>query len=269
MLNRRIRKQTAALWTIGIFTVLALVLIWPIRYFNEDIAFDGGEVIAESELVDYDHDAGFYFTAQYDHLQTVTVHVTSVESGSYLLVQLFHKDKYDVFQCDAYEYAPLVDDSQRDTVFHNITKSGGISVADWETIPGWTGEGPTGTKSDEDISVTVPLDVNLTPGEQYVLIVRGENSSFRVGMTDLVSTLETGNSPSYLNGFWQDTSLENGQTVCTDFVYRVPLRKSGSIFLALIVLFATTAAVLLVLIICRLKYGRGGGTRLSRRAAHE
>ena len=111
--------------------------------------------------------------------------------------------------------------------------------------------------------------MDLTPGEQYVLIVRGENSSFRLGMTDLVSALATGNSPAYLNGFWQDTSLENGQTVCTDFVYRGPLRKSGSIFLALIVLFAATAAVLLVLIICRLKYGRGGGTRLSRRAAHE
>lgn len=267
MLNRRIKKQTAALWTIGIFTVLSLVLIWPIRYFNEDIAFDGGGVTAESELVDDDHDAGFYFTAQYDHLQTVTVHVTSVESGSYLLVQLFHKDKYDVFQCDAYEYAPLVDDSQKATVFHNVTKKGGITVADWETIPGWTGEGPTGTKSDEDISVTVSLDVDLTPGEQYVLIVRGENSSFRVGMTDLVSALATGNSPAYLNGFWQDTSLDNGQTLCTDFVYRVPLRKGGSLALALIVLLVAAAASLVVLIICRLKYGKGGGVRPERRTA--
>lgn len=72
MLRMVIQKRNAVLCGLLVLLCLALATIWPMRLYRENHAFASGlDPVMISDSVTEDTDAGEYFTAQYDHLQTL------------------------------------------------------------------------------------------------------------------------------------------------------------------------------------------------------
>ncbi len=205
-MNKKLRISHAVLLVIWLLVILGILSVWPARLWTENLSFSsGGGPQSIVGPVDAAHDAGEYFTAQYEHLQTLEVWVESVEAGNSLKFQLFLQGDNNVMSLTAEELTEFPD-----------------------TIPGF---------------VSIPVDADLIPGRTYVYTLRspqgGEeifkdgrwqaqpDSSFRVGFEGMEYALGMPDSVPYQVGFYNDTSL-SGLAALTRLTYRVPLGKAKS-----------------------------------------
>lgn len=225
MLRTLITKRNACLLVTALVLLAALATIWPLRLYKEDHVFQGrGQIQKISEPVTEENDAGEYFTAQYAHLQELAVYIDSYEEGNGLKFQLFDT-----------------------TNGVNTLKAEEHLQVDTGTLPGY---------------VTIPVDVDLTPGETYVYLVRGEGSVFHVGLeSEEVSADAT--APVYELGFYHDTSI-NGLATATRLTYRMPIDKLASLRLGLVYLGAALAVALLFVLYYRLRPAADHLTTLER-----
>ena len=220
MLNYRFQKSSAAVLVICMAALLVILSVWPARLYHEDLFFStGGSVEQVSEPVDALHDAGEYFTAQYNHLQTLEIWVDSVEYGNSLKFQLFLQNDNNIMALVAQELVEFPD-----------------------VLPGY---------------VSIPVDAEMIPGRTYVYTLRspqgGEeifrdghwaaqpDSSFRIGFESAENAAANPQAPQYQVGFYNDTSL-SGLAAMTRLTYRVPLGRKKS---AAAVGAAVLAAILL------------------------
>lgn len=226
MLRTLITKKNACLLVTVLAVLAALLTIWPARIYKEDHVFAGhGEIQRVSRPVDEENDAGEYFTAQYSHLETLGVYLTSYETGTSIKFQLF---------------------DTRDGV--NTLKAEEHLEVDPAQLPGY---------------FMIPVDVDLEPGETYVYLVRGENGSvFHVGLESEQVSADP-SAPVYELGFYHDTSI-NGLATATKLIYRMPLDKKDSLVLGLLYLAAGAAAGLGFLLYYRLRPEKNRLTTLER-----
>ncbi len=207
MLNFKMQKLHAAWLVIAIVAALALWLVGPAKVFHDDDTFGGGAFQTESEMVTDAEDAGIYFTAQGEHLQTIRLFISTLESGDQMIFQLFHVVD-GLPQVVAQETVPVIIDE----------------------LPGF---------------VSVSTDVDVVPGDQYIYIVRGTESSFRVGLTPMTDVLTAPNAMQQEIGFHNDTTID-GLTVMTESVYRRPWsHKKQAVFEIGILALALAAAGIL------------------------
>jgi|GEM_PF-737707 len=198
VLSKKLTKRRAALTAVVIMTLAALATIWPMRLYKEDISKAGGEIIQPTEVVDADNDAGDYFIAQYDHLQSMEVSIEEVVTEGSFLFQLFGK------------------------------LEGGFALLAQEEVPV--------RKDMEGGFAFIPVDVDLTPGEEYVFTVRGHESAFRAGCESMENSGGQ-NAPVYTVGFYHDTGID-GLAVAARLNYRVPLGKVNSAMAGAAILLA-------------------------------
>ena len=202
ILSKKLTKLRAVLTAVAITALAVLATIWPLRLYREDITRAGGDVIQASEMVDADNDAGDYFIAQYGHLQSMEVSIAEVETEGAFLFQLFGK------------------------------LEGGFALLAQEEVPV--------RKDMEGGFAFIPVDVDLTPGEEYVYTVRGHESALRVGYESIENSADP-EAPVYTVGFYHDTGVD-GLAVATRLNYRVPLGRvksamaGAAVFLAAVLL---------------------------------
>ena len=203
----KITRKSPAVYTILIIALLLASTVYPLRLYHENVDISSGSVIPTqvSEVVDDVNDAGDYFLAQLPHLQSLDVWIEERISGETWMLQLFGHKEGGGFELLAEEYLPFPEE----------------------------GSG----------FVRVPIDVDLETGEEYVFIVHGAGSEFRVGY-ETVDLSGNPDVPAYRLGFYQDTGIP-AIAVMARFHYRVPLMREKSFF----ALGAIAIAALLLLAI--------------------
>ena len=209
MLRMVIQKRNAVLCGLLVLLCLALATIWPMRLYRENHAFASGlDPVMISDSVTEDTDAGEYFTAQYDHLQTLKFYVHSVQEGGKAQFQLFRVLENGAMELTAEEEVKLPDE-----------------------VPAYA---------------AVSVDADLIPGETYVYTIRGmENSRFTVGFESQEEALSTGKSPLYQTGFYHDSGID-GVALKTSLDYRIAETKGPSAVRALFYLAAAALLALCV-----------------------
>ena len=205
----KIKKKTAFIYVILISALLFGSTFFPLRLYHENVLIAGsGEIAQVSDVIDAGRDAGDYFLAQRSHLQYMEIRIEEILNGEKMIVQLF-----------------------------GHAKSGGFELLAEEKIPfPESGNG----------FVRVPIDVDLTEGEEYVFTLRGyEDAEFRTAY-EVVDLSGNPAVPAYRLGFYQDTGIA-GVAVITKFGYRVPLgnRKTAAAAGAILLL----AGVLLAAVV--------------------
>ena len=209
MLNVIIHRKLQFTAAIALAFLVAAATVWPMRLYTEDHTYLSGlNIDSVSEEVTEDLDAGNYFIAQYDHLQTLEFYVASVTSGTEAYFQLFHR-----------------------------TESGGLELVAEETV-----ELPDEVPGYASVSV----DADMEFGDTYVFTLCGvDGSRFTVGFESMEEALATGTSPLYSSGFYNDTTKE-GLAVQMRLTYRVELSKWPSLVLVVAFLLLALAAGALV-----------------------
>lgn len=216
MLRTVIHKKTAVTAVILLCLLAALATIWPMRLYKEERSFSSGlDPMMTSGTVSVNADAGEYFIAQYDHLQTLEFYVSSVMREGKAHFQLFHVGENGAMELTAEEVVDLPVD-----------------------VPGFA---------------SVSVDADLEPGEEYVYTVRAEDSAlFTVAYESWEEASETGTAPVYEVGFYDDSSIA-GAALKTRLLYRIDLTKGPSALLALLYTAAAAAAAALTALYYRRK----------------
>ncbi len=214
MLRTVIQKKNAVYAGLLIVLAAALSTIWPMRLYREDHTFVSGlDPVQVSDAVTEDEDAGEYFTAQYDHLQTLKFYVNSVQTGSKAQFQLFRVLENGAMELTAEEEVTLPDE-----------------------VPAYA---------------AVSVDADLVPGDTYVYTVRGlEGSRFTVGFESQAEALASGKAPLYQTGFYHDSGID-GAALKTSLQYRIAETKGPSMVRGLGYTAVFAAAVLLVFLFFR------------------
>ncbi len=209
MLHRLIDKKTAVQFTALLIGVLLILSLWPLRVWKSDKTLAGaGQIVSVSEAVQKGADAGEIFTASYSYLKSMKVYIAQVEKEGTVAMRLFGTE-----------------DGQ--TVL--------LAQEEMEL-----------TANQAESYLTVPLNVNLTPGETYTCMLETEEAVFYVGFEaadggvaeGLVSSEQV---PGYVCGFYHDTTVE-GVALASMYTYRMPLQKFPTACLMLM-LAALTALV--------------------------
>lgn len=190
-MQRKVTRKQAAVFVTLLAGITAILFIWPLRLFSTIVTCTGpGEILGTTEEVSEEADAGDYFLAQYSHLDTLEVWIEPSSGEGTFTARLFHV--------------------KEDGSVENIAEE---SVE----IPG------------EASYVTIPIDVDMTPGDTYIYILYGDGSAtFRAGL----ESAEVPDDPAailYVNGFYNDTGID-GLVVATRLNYKVPLPKGQSLF---------------------------------------
>lgn len=210
MLRKVIQVKTVVIVWILAILALALSTVWPMRLYHETHSFSSGlDPVQISDPVTEEEDAGEYFTAQYDHLQTLRFYVNSVQGGTEAVFQLFHVGENGAMELTAEESVPLPDE-----------------------VPAYA---------------LVSVDADLIPGDTYVYTIRGvDGSRFTVGFESQADAEETGNAPQYQLGFYHDSGID-GVALKTLLEYRIALTKLPSLVRALSLLLVGALALLAAL----------------------
>lgn len=209
MLRTIMYKKTAWLGAVGVIVLFLLATVYPMRlYTQEYVVYSSLEPSSVSGEVTQEYDAGEYFVAQYDHLETLEFYVNSVITEGEAEFQLFHVGENLAMELIAEETLTLPDEA-----------------------PGY---------------LSVPADADLEVGETYVFTVRGlENSRFTVSYEAQDEALSEENSPLYQVGFYNDTSIENA-ALKLRLTYVVPLPFLFSLRLICFYLLLGVVAVILI-----------------------
>ncbi len=88
-MNRSVAKKNAAVFLILLVGILFLLAVYPLRLFTTTATLTGeGTIVASSDPVDADNDAGDYFTAQYSHLDILETWIEEVEKEGSVTLRL-------------------------------------------------------------------------------------------------------------------------------------------------------------------------------------
>ena len=227
MLNTIIHKRTAAIAAVFCALLTALATIWPMQLYTEDHTYTSGlDPVRISDEVTEDLDAGEYFTAQHDHLQTLEFYVNSIISGEEARVQLFHVGENSAIEILAEEVVNLPAE-----------------------VPGYA---------------SVPIDADLVVGDTYVYTVRGSDGSrFTVAYESAADAEETGKAAQYQVGFYNDTSIE-GVALKTRLTYTVTLSLIPSLLRAAVYVAAAALVILALVLLFALRPAWNGETTILR-----
>lgn len=215
MLRKLVWKKSAAIFVIIAAMLVALSTFWPMKLYHSFMERTGAES-AESatDIVDPDMDAGEYFLAQSDHLQTVRVWIDEVQLDGRLLFSLYEVDP----------------DTQLP-----VLASRGYCTVSCEDAGSW---------------YEIETDTDVEPGQEYILILVGSDHEDESAMVTLGlsgSPDEDEASMELYEGFYNDTGLE-GLHLAMQSVYRIPLSaKRTAAACCLIVLLAAAAAGMVIL----------------------
>lgn len=209
MLRHVVQKKSVVIAWILAILALALATVWPMRLYRESHSFSSGlDPVQISDAVTDEEDAGEYFTAQYDHLQTLRFYVNSVQSGSRAEFQLFRVGENGAMELTAEEEVALPDE-----------------------VPAYA---------------VVSVDADLVPGDTYVYTIRGlDGSRFTVGFESQEEAEATGKAPLYQLGFYHDSGID-GVALKTLLEYRIALTKGPSLVRVLSYLAAALLALVAV-----------------------
>lgn len=207
-MDKSITKKSAAVFLILLIGILFLFAVYPLRLFTTTATLTGeGTILAASDPVDADNDAGDYFTAQYSHLDTLETWVEEVDQDGTVTLRLFHV--------------------KSDGSLENLAE-------EEQALPGEKG------------FVSFPIDVDTVPGDTYIYILyANEDAVFRSGY-ESVSIPDREDAIWYQSGFYHDTGVD-GYAVATRLHYRIPLPKRTSLLLMCGIALATLAALFLTI----------------------
>ena len=228
LLQTRVSKKNAVLFIILMLTALYLLCVYPLRVFKEDIGLHGtGNITQISDVVDRDRDAGEYFIAQYDHLQSAEVYVEQVLSGDGFRVMLFTQGENGAMRLRAQEEVVIPED---------------FNGQDY---------------------ITIPLDVDLQPGSTNVMIITPQEAELLVGYEDMdkLRRMAAEQIPEYIAGFYHDTTVENS-ALSLRMNYRIAARKGLMLRYLLLGILAGAAAAGIVLLYFRILPGRNRKIRV-------
>lgn len=211
-MNRSVTKKNAAVFLILLVGILFLLAVYPLRLFTTTAQLTGeGTIVASSDPVDADNDAGDYFTAQYSHLDTLETWVEEVEKEGSVTLRLFHV--------------------KSDGSLENLAE-------EEQQLP------------QEKGFVSFPIDVDMVPGDTYIYILyANDDAVFRSGY-ESVTIQDRADAIWYQSGFYHDTGVD-GVAVATRLTYRIPLPKKTSLFLMGGIFLAMLAAVGIALLYYR------------------
>ena len=211
-MNRSVAKKNAAVFLILLVGILFLLAVYPLRLFTTTAQLTGeGTIVASSDPVDADNDAGDYFTAQYSHLDTLETWIEEVEKEGSVTLRLFHV--------------------KSDGSLENLAE-------EEQQLP------------QEKGFVSFPIDVDTVPGDTYIYILyANDDAVFRSGY-ESAAIPDREDAIWYQSGFYHDTGVD-GVAVATRLTYRIPLPKMTSLFLMGGILLAMLAAVGIALLYYR------------------
>ena len=143
-MNRSVAKKNAAVFLILLVGILFLLAVYPLRLFTTTAQLTGeGTIVASSDPVDADNDAGDYFTAQYSHLDILETWIEEVEKEGSVTLRLFHV--------------------KSDGSLENLAE-------EEQQLP------------QEKGFVSFPIDVDTVPGDTYIYILyANDDAVFRSG----------------------------------------------------------------------------------------
>ncbi len=206
-----IRRKNLFAAAVLFAALLAILTLYPLRLYKEDHLFSTGhESYDVSERVDYQHDAGVAFTAEYAHLKEITFHIAALDKSGAIECRLYDL-KSDPAQpkCLATEHATLLQ----------------------SMVPGY---------------LTVPMDVDLVPGQEYTFMIYGNTAWFYVDYVDPWDMTEETQNPHIVRTIHYDSTVD-GFALMSDFVYRMPIGKGPTMKrIAAIGLAALLAAAALI-----------------------
>ncbi|RKM59817.1 hypothetical protein D6855_08500 [Butyrivibrio sp. CB08] len=147
-MRKVINKSTAIRAVVLIFALIGILTIFPARLYSSIWqAQGGGELTADTKLVNYEHDTTMQeFVAQYERLSSIDVYIQNVEKGRYIGLMLI--DEYGVSALKTY------------------IDTEGLA------IPGF---------------VNVPMEVNLEVGKSYAVKMIPVRSKYFIGTEDVRS----------------------------------------------------------------------------------
>ncbi len=206
MLRAIIRKKTAFMAVTAIIAFVLLLSLWPLRLYTETFDFAGGDVIEVSESVNAEFDAGEYFIAQYEHLDSIEVYIDSVDAGEKFRFQLF----------------------QQEGGINRLLAQEDVAFPD-DDLPGYA---------------TIPVDADLTPGATYVYTLMGPEAVFRVGFESAEEALANPKAPRYQVAFYHDTGI-GGLALSTRLHYSAPLTKVKTFGLMFVVVMVAALLLFL------------------------
>ena len=211
-MNRSVAKKNAAVFLILLVGILFLLAVYPLRLFTTTATLTGeGTIVASSDPVDADNDAGDYFTAQYSHLDILETWIEEVEKEGSVTLRLFHV--------------------KGDGSLENLAE-------EEQQLP------------QEKGFVSFPIDVDTVPGDTYIYILyANDDAVFRSGY-ESAAIPDREDAIWYQSGFYHDTGVD-GVAVATRLTYRIPLPKMTSLFLMGGILLAMLAAVGIALLYYR------------------